>query len=76
MFRCDNCGSGYSVQAAATWDSCPRCLAKHQVHTPLAFELGWRRASPDAAPMDGEADRPDPTLSATAAAPAAAVASG
>jgi hypothetical protein len=78
MFRCDNCGSGYSVQAAATWDSCPRCLAKHQVHTPLAFELGWRRASPDAAPPeeDREADLPDPALSMPVAAPAAAVASG
>jgi hypothetical protein len=42
MFRCDNCGSGYSVMAASSWDSCPRCLAKEKVSVPLSFELGWR----------------------------------
>jgi hypothetical protein len=64
MFRCENCGSGYSVQAAATWDSCPRCLAKQQVRAPLNFELGWRRGSSDsAAPEeDSERDLPDPPL--------------
>ena len=41
MFRCDNCGSGYSTRAA-TWESCPRCYAREGVHTPLKFELGWR----------------------------------
>lgn len=42
MFRCDNCGSGYSMRAASSWDSCPRCLAKDRVNVPLTFELGWR----------------------------------
>lgn len=41
MFRCDNCGSGYSSQAASSWTSCPRCLAKERIQVPLAFELGW-----------------------------------
>lgn len=43
MFRCDNCGSGYSAQAASSWATCPRCLAKDKVQVPLTFELGWRR---------------------------------
>jgi hypothetical protein len=43
MFRCDNCGSGYSAQAATSWTSCPRCLAKEKVQVPLIFELGWQR---------------------------------
>lgn len=43
MFRCDNCGSGYSAQAASSWTSCPRCLAKDKVQVPLVFELGWKR---------------------------------
>lgn len=43
MFRCDNCGSGYSAQAASSWTSCPRCLAKEKIQVPLTFELGWRR---------------------------------
>jgi hypothetical protein len=42
MFRCDNCGSGYSVRMASTWDSCPRCLARDKIEAPLSFELGWR----------------------------------
>jgi hypothetical protein len=42
MFRCDNCGSGYSMKAAASWESCPRCLAKERINVPLSFELGWR----------------------------------
>jgi hypothetical protein len=42
MFRCDNCGSGYSVMAASAWHACPRCLAKEKVSVPLTFELGWR----------------------------------
>lgn len=41
MFRCDNCGSGYSAQAAASWHSCPRCLAKERINIPLRFEFGW-----------------------------------
>jgi hypothetical protein len=41
MFRCENCGSGYSTQAAGSWTSCPRCLAKERIQVPLAFELGW-----------------------------------
>jgi protein-arginine kinase activator protein McsA len=43
MFRCDNCGSGYSSQATASWASCPRCLAKEKIQVPLTFELGWQR---------------------------------
>jgi hypothetical protein len=43
MFRCDNCGSGYSSQAASSWTSCPRCMAKEQIQVPLSFELGWQR---------------------------------
>lgn len=43
MFRCDNCGSGFSAQAASSWTSCPRCLAKERVQVPLNFELGWQR---------------------------------
>lgn len=43
MFRCDNCGSGFSTQAASSWTSCPRCLAKEKIQVPLAFELGWQR---------------------------------
>jgi hypothetical protein len=42
MFRCENCGSGYSVRAASAWHSCPRCLAREHVTVPLTFELGWR----------------------------------
>jgi hypothetical protein len=48
MFRCDNCGSGYSAQAASSWTSCPRCLAKEKVQVPLAFELGWQRQRSEA----------------------------
>jgi hypothetical protein len=43
MFRCDNCGSGYSAQAVGSWTCCPRCMAKERVQVPLTFELGWRR---------------------------------
>lgn len=43
MFRCDNCGSGYSAQAASSWTSCPRCLAREKLQVPLTFELGWKR---------------------------------
>lgn len=49
MFRCDNCGSGYSAQAASSWTSCPRCLAKDKIQVPLAFELGWQRQRTEAA---------------------------
>lgn len=50
MFRCDNCGSGYSAQAASSWTSCPRCLAKEKVQVPLTFELGWQRQRSEAQP--------------------------
>jgi DNA-directed RNA polymerase subunit RPC12/RpoP len=50
MFRCDNCGSGYSTQAASSWTSCPRCLAKEKVQVPLTFELGWQRQRTEAQP--------------------------
>lgn len=51
MFRCDNCGSGYSMRAASSWDCCPRCLAREKVNVPLNFELGWgaSRGSEDSA---------------------------
>lgn len=59
MFRCDNCGSGYSAQAASSWTSCPRCLAKEKVQVPLTFELGWQRqrtaAQAGAAPASSSA---------------------
>lgn len=48
MFRCDNCGSGYSTQAASSWTSCPRCLAKEKIQVPLTFELGWQRQRAEA----------------------------
>jgi hypothetical protein len=47
MFRCDNCGSGYSAQAASSLSACPRCQAKEKIQVPLTFELGWKR------PVDG-----------------------
>jgi hypothetical protein len=47
MFRCENCGSGYSAQAASSWTSCPRCLARDKVQVPLTFELGWKRSAPE-----------------------------
>jgi hypothetical protein len=46
MFRCDNCRSGYSVQAASSWQSCPRCLAKERINVPLSFEFGWSGSKP------------------------------
>jgi DNA-directed RNA polymerase subunit RPC12/RpoP len=58
MFRCDNCGSGYSAQAASSWTSCPRCLAKEKVQVPLTFELGWQRQRSEAKQM---ATSPEPT---------------
>jgi hypothetical protein len=67
MFRCDNCGSGYSSQAASSWTSCPRCLAKEKIQVPLTFELGWQR-------QEAEADAPDaPEESAQASASQAAL---
>jgi DNA-directed RNA polymerase subunit RPC12/RpoP len=58
MFRCDNCGSGYSSQAASSWTSCPRCLAKERIQVPLAFELGWhegrKQQQPSAAAEHGQ----------------------
>lgn len=55
MFRCDNCGSGYSTQAASSWTSCPRCLAKEKIQVPLSFELGWQRQRSEvAAPKETE----------------------
>jgi hypothetical protein len=59
MFRCENCGSGYSAQAASSWTSCPRCLAKEKILVPLTFELGWKRQESDSehAERGGEAVR-------------------
>jgi hypothetical protein len=55
MFRCDNCGSGYSAQAASSWTSCPRCLAREKIQVPLAFELGWQRQGDQARALSGAA---------------------
>ena len=65
MFRCDNCGSGYSTQAASSWTSCPRCLAKEKVQVPLTFELGWQRQRTEvepAKPASDEAPAEQPAL--------------
>jgi hypothetical protein len=51
MFRCENCGSGYSMRAASSWKACPRCLARDKVTVPLTFELGWRGAERSEKPM-------------------------
>lgn len=51
MFRCDNCGSGYSAQAASAWASCPRCLAREKIQVPLTFELGWQRPPGESPPV-------------------------
>src|SRR3954447_16355060 len=59
MFRCDNCGSGYSAQAASSWISCPRCLAKEKIQVPLAFELGWQRRDPGAEAGQAQPQRAD-----------------
>jgi hypothetical protein len=67
MFRCVGCGSGYSVQAAATWDSCPRCLAKERVHVPLALEFGWRRQVGDLLEPDEEEERREPSAAVAGA---------
>jgi hypothetical protein len=63
MFRCDNCGSGYSAQAASAWTSCPRCLAKEKLLVPLTFELGWKRHQEMTdGPEEGTSDaRPETT---------------
>lgn len=50
MFRCDNCGSGYSAQGTSSWTSCPRCLARERIQVPLTFELGWKRPPADPPP--------------------------
>lgn len=64
MFRCDNCGSGYSAQAASSWTSCPRCLAREKIQVPLTFELGWQRQDRRAqAPSNpGRSERSQPAL--------------
>lgn len=64
MFRCDNCGSGYSAQAAASWTSCPRCLAKDKVQAPLTFELGWERneVKDQVSPDTGDSPRQQVTM--------------
>jgi hypothetical protein len=58
MFRCDNCGSGYSMRAASSWESCPRCLAKERINVPLSFELGWRGGDAD----DGQREAALPSV--------------
>jgi hypothetical protein len=59
MFRCDNCGSGYSAQVAGSWTCCPRCMAKERVQVPLTFELGWQRsAEKSESTVPPEADAP------------------
>ena len=58
MFRCDNCGSGYSAQAVGSWTCCPRCMAKDRVQVPLTFELGWRRQAEKEAPVPPAPEAP------------------
>jgi DNA-directed RNA polymerase subunit RPC12/RpoP len=62
MFRCDNCGSGYSAQAASSWTSCPRCLAKEKVQVPLVFELGWKRSQAGSAAVLAPEDQSEEAL--------------
>lgn len=66
MFRCENCGSGYSTQAASSWTSCPRCLARDKVQVPLSFELGWQRQRAEVrsvqAAAESESARSQPAL--------------
>ena len=62
MFRCDNCGSGYSAQAVSSLTSCPRCLAKDKVQVPLTFELGWRRQEEDQVPSAPASKSSQPAL--------------
>lgn len=64
MFRCDNCGSGYSTQAATSWTACPRCLAKERVQVPLTFELGWQRQEAKSRPaaVTGKVENHQPAL--------------
>lgn len=65
MFRCDNCGSGYSAQAASSWTSCPRCLAREKIQVPLTFELGWKRPSDAPAAVLRPEDRDRRTVEIT-----------
>jgi hypothetical protein len=58
MFRCESCGSGYSMRAASSWEACPRCLARDKITVPLTFELGWR--SGEAGRRSEQSDRPLP----------------
>ena len=38
MFRCERCGSSYSAMHAVAIENCPRCLARDQVSSQLAFK--------------------------------------
>lgn len=38
MFRCERCGSSYSAAHAVAIENCPRCLARDQVDSQLAFK--------------------------------------
>jgi hypothetical protein len=58
MFRCESCGSGYSMRAASSWEACPRCLARDKVTVPLTFELGWRGRKPDEQPQPDQQPLP------------------
>lgn len=60
MFRCERCGSGYSAQAASSWTSCPRCLAKDRVQVPLTFELGWQGQGSHGQAEPAATQAPDP----------------
>jgi hypothetical protein len=63
MFRCENCGSGYSAQAASSWTACPRCLAREKIQVPLTFELGWQRQDvPSRGPVPEKDSREQPAL--------------
>ena len=38
MVRCGRCGAGYGMESA-NLESCPRCLAKDGVRSPLNWQL-------------------------------------
>lgn len=38
MFQCERCGSSYSATHAVAIENCPRCLARDQVTSQLAFK--------------------------------------
>lgn len=53
MFKCERCGSGYSVSHVGV-ENCPRCMLLDRVQAPLAlkvFKLPKSESSPSPAAM-------------------------